>query len=328
MQCRRICTGVFSAAGVFLLIIDGQTAIKGAAEGIDICIRAVIPSLFPFFVLGNLLIGALLGCRLPLLTPLGNLFGIPKGTESLLLIGLLGGYPVGAQTIAQAYRSGQLTKQDARRMITFCNQTGPAFLFGILGNILSPAKAWLLWLIQIISALLVAKTIPSSESTALIKQKQPSTLPYAVNTAIRTMANVCSWVVLFRICIAFLDRWVLWFFPNSLKVGIIGLIELANGCLEIKKMTDPAVQMMLCSGILGFGGLCVTMQTVSVTSGLDLHLYFPGKILQASIAMLICWVLFPSGYLIPAVLLPILWICVIYLRKSENRGRNPVIIGV
>ena len=65
------------------LILDGRTAIDGARQGIELCLRTVIPSLFPFFVLSILLTSSLLGSSLIVLRPLGRLFGMPEGAEPL-----------------------------------------------------------------------------------------------------------------------------------------------------------------------------------------------------------------------------------------------------
>jgi hypothetical protein len=40
-----------SAAGMMLLILDSRTSAAAAAEALEICIRTVIPGLFPFFLL-------------------------------------------------------------------------------------------------------------------------------------------------------------------------------------------------------------------------------------------------------------------------------------
>ena len=73
-------------AGLLILILDASTAIKGVREGIDLCIRTVIPALFPFFVLSPMLTGAVTGVRIPAL----RFLGCPEGAESIYLIGLLG----------------------------------------------------------------------------------------------------------------------------------------------------------------------------------------------------------------------------------------------
>ena len=69
MSKRKILTASLSASGILLLILDGKTAISGASEGLQLCIRSVIPSLFPFFVLSNLLTGTLLGQDISVFRP-------------------------------------------------------------------------------------------------------------------------------------------------------------------------------------------------------------------------------------------------------------------
>ena len=156
------------------LILDGRTAIDGARQGIELCLRTVIPSLFPFFVLSILLTSSLLGSSLAVLRPLGRLFGMPDGTESLLIPAFLGGYPVGAQNVAAAFRSGQLTKPEAERMLSFCSNAGPAFLFGMAAAMF-PRRwmAWALWGIHIVGALFAALLIPSVIWTVIARSATP-----------------------------------------------------------------------------------------------------------------------------------------------------------
>ena len=170
MDKHNLRTAIAASAAMLVLILDGKTALTGASEGIGICLNTLIPSLFPFFLLSILLTGALGEQDIPLLRPVAKLCRIPNGAESLLAIGLLGGYPVGAQNVALAYRSGQLSKEQAARMITFCNNAGPAFIFGILGSIFSfPAVPWLLWTIHIISALLVGISLPDAQDLSAVQ---------------------------------------------------------------------------------------------------------------------------------------------------------------
>ena len=102
MKRRRLLTGIGGCIGLLVLILDAKTALQGARQGVELCLKTVIPSLFPFFVLSILLTSSLLGSRIPLLRPLGRLCGVPKGAESLLIPAFLGGYPVGAQSVPEA----------------------------------------------------------------------------------------------------------------------------------------------------------------------------------------------------------------------------------
>lgn len=333
---RKPYTGIWAAAGMLLLILDARTGFQGAAEGIRLCISSVIPSLFPFFVLSMVLTGAIAGSTWRGLRPLGRLCGLPKGAESLLVVGLMGGYPVGAQSIAQAYRAGSLNEQDARRMLGFCSNAGPAFVFGILGSMFStPWAAWLLWIIHILSAIAVGIILPGRSSrTAVPPAGQTLSLPEAVERSLKIMAGVCGWVVLFRMILAILNRWMLWMLPHNAQIAAAGLLELTNGCFRLPSIEEQGLRFLLASGFLACGGICVTMQTLSVTGALGLGQYIPGKLLQTGISLVLGGILqnlIFSGTdrspLLPVLMIPGLFVCgnIIYLRIT---GRNLKAVGV
>ena len=107
---NRIWTGIFASVGLLVLILDAKTGIQGASEGLELCIRSIIPSLLPFFVLSILLTSTLSGKKISVLLPLERLLRIPRGSGSIFIIGILGGYPVGAQSVAQSYKNGSIRK--------------------------------------------------------------------------------------------------------------------------------------------------------------------------------------------------------------------------
>ena len=327
MKRKPLWTGIGACAGMLILILDGKSALDGARTGIDLCLKTVIPSLFPFFVLSILLTGSLAGSFLPVLRPLGKLCGIPEGTESILLCGFLGGYPVGAQSVTSAYRSGQLSKTEAERMLAFCNNAGPAFLFGMAASVFNRQwMAWVLWGIHIASALTAAQFFPGNYAQRVtLSSKNQTSVTSALNMAIRVMASVCGWVILFRVMITFLTRWVLWVFPKAVQVGIIGFLELSNGCCELIALPDGTMRFLLCSGMLAFGGLCVTMQTLSVTGGLSLRHYFSGKLLQTLFSLLLtAAVVCGAGLPCCAALL----LFTLILRKTQKKSSIRQVVGV
>lgn len=300
-------TAAFASIGIFVLIFDSKTALLGAKKGLDICLNALIPSLFPFFFLSILLTGAVWRMKLSVLRPLGRLLRIPHGSEPIVLIGLLGGYPVGAQCVSQAYENGQLSAKAAERMLAFCNNCGPAFIFGIISTYFdSTWMLWVLWLIHILSALLVGITMPGrAESNCTVNERNIS-LTQALRRSIAVMAQVCGWVILFRMLICFLDRWVGFLLPDMAKPALWGLLELANGCFSLDCIEDVGARFMLCSALLSVGGLCVSMQTFGVVSAdISKRMYFPGKLLHCAYATIlscmVCSLLFDGNYLIATV---------------------------
>ncbi len=326
MRKKQLGTGIAAGIGMLILILDGKTALEGARAGVELCIRTVIPSLFPFFLLSILVTGVFMGGRLPGLAVLGRLFRIPIGAESLLIPAFLGGYPVGAQCIAQAVRSGQLDKDAGEQMLAWCSNAGPAFLFGMVSSLFPRAwMVWVMWGILILSALLVAWHFPRPHATAKLSPGKLPTLSSAMTSATRVMASVCGWVVLFRVLIAFLSRWVLWLLPTEGQAALSGLLELSNGCSALYAIQDIRLRFLLCAGMLSFGGVCVTMQTMSVASGLSMKYYFLGKILQTVFCLAISaaatygmWAAIP---LIPAAFL-------FRSGKKENSSSIPAVSGV
>jgi len=282
-------SSALAAFAMLVIILDTKTALFGANDGVQLCIRTVIPSLFPFFVLSGIINSQLLGRSVRLLRPVCKLCRISAGAESLLLLGFLAGYPVGAQMITQAYKQGKLSKNTAKRMLGFCNNAGPAFLFGMLSPLfVNPVVPWTLWGIHILSACIVGFLLPSQEdSICEIAKAEPITLPQALQNAVKIMAAVCGWVVLFRILLGFCERWFLWRFPKELQVLFCGLLELANGCVMLKQLPLVGMQFTMASVLLSFGGLCVGMQTCTATEGLGTGYYFPGKALQTSLSLLL-----------------------------------------
>lgn len=286
---KQKCVACFAGLAMAALILDAKTGLSGAADGITLCLQVVIPSLFPFFLVSMLLNSALLGRNILFLRPVGKLLRIPAGAESLVVVGLLGGYPVGAQSVSQACRDGQLDPKDGRRMLAFCSNAGPAFLFGI-GTRLFP-KLWIcfiLWAIHIASSWIVGFLTPGqARGESKLAASAALTLPQAMKKSLNVMAGVCGWVVIFRVMLAFFQRWFLWMIPIEVHLWLRGLIELSNGCCSLMETTSLGLRMVIFSGCLGFGGLCVVMQTYSVCDGMDIEWYLPGKITQSAISILL-----------------------------------------
>lgn len=271
---------------IIILILDAKTSITGAMDGVELCLRTVIPSLFPFFFLSGSVSSMLAGYSGKLLRPIGRICGMPKGAEPLFLLGITGGYPVGAQAIHTAYKAGQLLKSDAQRMLGFCSNAGPAFIFGMAGGLFENAAApWAIWGIIIISALLTGMILPgkSSQVCSITRNQKRG----ALEQALHAMAAVCGWVVLFRVLLTILNRWILWLLPNPLAILLAGFLELANGCIELHCAAQPLFRFVALSVILSFGGLCVGLQTKSVIGDLSCKTYFKGKFIQTILSLLL-----------------------------------------
>lgn len=298
---KRVWTLMGAAVGMLVLILDTKTAMSGAQDGIRLCLTAVIPSLLPFFFLSILLTDSLVGSSPSFLRILGRVLRIPAGSESIFLIGALGGYPTGAVCISKSYADGSLSRRDGERMLGFCSNAGPAFLFGIASGAFSQMIApWALWCFHLLGAIAAAITLPGDSRGSAVQIKgRPMSTSQALNRSLTIMARVCGWILLFRILIAFCNRWFLWYIETPLQVLFSGLLELTIGCTELQNIQCEGLRFILCSAMLSLGGICVAMQTVSAVGTLGLGMYIPGKLIQCFISTLAAAIfqqfVFPSG---------------------------------
>ncbi len=319
---KSLYLGIIAAFGMMLLILDTRTAIDGAAQGVEICIKTVIPSLFPFFFLSKIITSSADGFSAKIFRLIGKLCRIPEGSEIIVLLGLLGGYPIGAQMIENAVFNGSISPKDGSRMLGFCNNPGPAFIFGMTGCLFdAPYAPWLLWLIVILSSLLTGILLPGSSEKFCGTISLPT--DNYMTSALKSIATVCGWIVLFRVLLNILSRWVLWLFPVPFQILISGILEISNGCLGLNAIQNQASRFILAAVILCGGGLCVAMQTVSVSPSLQHRMYFIGKTVQLLIVIplsLVSAVIFfeatvkTSGIILSAVCI-VLLIAVLNVRR-------------
>jgi hypothetical protein len=174
-------------------------------------------------------------------------------------------------------------------MLGFCSNAGPAFIFGMGGCIFQRTEIlWVLWAIHILSALIVGAVLPAkSKCKCAPVISKTITITHALEKSLRTLASVCGWIIIFRVVVAFLSRWCLWLTGDTEQTLVTGLLELSNGCCALLNIPSDSARFVLCATFLGFGGVCVLMQTCSVTDGLGLGMYFPGKVMQATLSLLI-----------------------------------------
>lgn len=279
---------VLWAIAMLLLILDSKTVLAGGQAGIALCIQSVVPALFPFLVLSPIFTSELCRKRFRFLAPVEKILKLPVGGQALLITGFLGGYPVGAQCIAQSVSTGQISRESGRRMMRFCCNCGPGFVFGICGRYFSsPRSPWALWAIHILAALLVGTLLSGIEESFNGNPGTPKSLTQALPAAVRAMAQICGWVVLFRCGLEFANKWFLQDLCAPFQVLCGGILELTNGCCSLGSISNEDLRFILCEAMLSFGGLCVAMQTASVAGELGLRPYLSGKLLQTVFSVIL-----------------------------------------
>lgn len=290
---------------LILLVFRSNLAINGAKEGLALCLQVVIPSIFPF-----LFISAVLSSNFSfrVLGPLCRITGVPDNAQHILILGIIGGYPIGAQAVANAKKDGIISDKCAERLLGFCNNTGPAFIFGLLGAVLEHKFApILLWLIHIGSALMIGCTLPDKHAEKCEPDGiRKSNITAILRSSVTAMSLICGWVIIFRVLLSFLKPCVSGVLPGWLIVLMSGILELSNGCVALNTIDDPGFRFLCASIMLSLGGFCVFLQTHSVTSGIKLNTYLYGKLLQAVLSVCFSLIVVPFLYQTRLQIIPLI----------------------
>ena len=137
-----------------------------------------------------------------------------------------------------------------------------------------------------------------------------SILQNSIMTSISTVVMIGGFVILFSVIISILKNTgifdilsnmlspVLSAFniPNNFANGILsGIVELTNGVATISSIPIKkiSINIIICAFLLGFGGISILLQVLSITSTSDMSIkpYIIGKLLQGAFAALYTYLL-------------------------------------
>ncbi len=308
---RRTLALVGTLCALLTLLFSSPLVLERARYGLTLCAQLILPSLFPFFVL-SLLLTKLGFPRLLARFSAGaarRLFSVSGEGLAALFVGLCGGYPLGAACIAEQLRAGTIGREEAERLLGFCNNSGPAFLVGALGaGVFSSPAAGLLLYTAHIAAALVSGFLARDPSYNLHNSVYISTFkefyvvfPAAVKESVSAVLTVCGFVVCFSVLTGMLDArgWLgaaaAWLSVLSgwdervFRALLIGFFELGGGVGELRGLSSTPGHLALASVLVGWGGLSVHCQTAAVLSDCELSLgtHLRARLMSAALSALL-----------------------------------------
>ena len=318
---RNILT-IFFLFFTISLIIFSNSNLLAIKSGINLWATSVVPSLFPFFVSTELLMHTniinILGNILnKYMKPLFNVRG--EGAFAFIM-GIISGYPVGAKIATNFRKNNICSKEECERLLSFTNNSGPLFIIGTVGILMfgSSTIGLLLFITHILSCFSVGiifrfwkKNSSSNNLNSNLKSQSKyvsfsnlgEVLSLSITNSISTLLLIGGFVVLFSSILSILKSSgilnILYttispFFnfinvdSSFIKPLICGFFEITNGINSISQIACKklSINIIFTSFLLGFGGISVLLQVVSIVSKTDLSIkpYIYGKILQGIFA--------------------------------------------
>ncbi|HZJ78809.1 MAG TPA: nucleoside recognition domain-containing protein [Clostridia bacterium] len=285
----------------FCLIYAPEITANGVRQGLSLCSQVVIPSLFPFMVLSAFMIkSGLCGLIGNFFSPImKRVFKLPGIASGAIIMGALGGFPIGSKMTAQLYENGEISRNAAQRMMMFCVNAGPAFVIGAIGSTMLKSRqaGMVMFLSLSLSSLIVgvlsrfiAQDGDEIGNPVTVKTKgiQKSVVESVAEGA-SSILSVCSWIILFSCVCSLISA-----LPESfsgISVFLKSFFEVTSGSASAVK---EGVDIALITGIIGWAGVSVHCQVLEYVrqTKMRISVFLALRAVNGALASLISYELF------------------------------------
>ena len=336
--------GIYRSASFIAVILTmvgltmySSETVAAARAGVSLCTDLIIPSLFPFFVISSLSveIGLAEYAGIALEGFMRRLFCLPGACAPAFALGLIGGYPVGAKTAISIYEKKLCTKDEAERLLAFCNNSGPAFILGAVGaGMFGGGYAGiLLYLCHAAASITIGVLFRSYKREKRTDKKAPRTyvnvsrfsvaFVESVKGSFFSILNICAFVIFFSVAIKML--YLMHIIPAAAAIlggilspfgvtpadaeGLIaGFVEITSGLWSLTAASNSmSIRLAMAAFMLGWAGISVHCQVLAflVKSDLSAWPYIIGKMMHAAVSTVYVFIflrLFPMPITVSASL--------------------------
>lgn len=290
------------------MLLFPKKVLADSLAGLDLWFHTVLPSLLPFIILSNVLIGANVVSQL--MRPFSGFFrhvlGLsPEGGYAWLL-GLFCGFPMGARLTGDMYRQHRISREEAGYLLTFANQSSPMFLstYVVLHGLGDSPLTLPVFVIFYASAFLTSLVfrirsrrfgLPPSKPKKEVPEQTSygNLLDTSIMNGFEIITRLGGYIILFSILAGIVLQ-----LPAPLRTAapfLSGLTEITTGIHTISGTTLPLqVKFTAIVCCTAFGGFSTVAQTSCMLNGtgLSIFTYLKGKLVNAAVAGLLCLFVF------------------------------------
>lgn len=279
---------------VFLIFLHNQEVKEQIIFGTELWITKVFPSLFPMFILSELLIAYQFPDLLAKIfsTPFQKFFHATPYGAFAFFMSLISGTPSSAYIIKQLVLEKKITEEDANHLLTFTFFSNPLFLITMLSLLFPTKPNYILAIILIhyLTNLIIGKIlrpikIPNNFHS---KTKQnPKSLGSLLSKAIQNSMNTLL-LILGTICFYLMISCLIKTSNPPINLLSQGILELTQGLNALISYSTPLnVKAFLAISFISFGGLSIHTQIKSIIADTNIS-YFPflkGRILHVLLSL-------------------------------------------
>ena len=297
---------LISLITLFFLIeflIDSKNLITIFFNTITLCINNLLPSIFIFFLITDILNNYNFPVYLSKI--FGKLFSkiyrLPKESSYILFMSMSSGIPSNAKLIKEQLDNKIINHFEADKLLTMTHFSNPLFIIYTVGiNFFNNKKIGFIILIShfitnFIVGLLFRNIYHYESNNKIIISKPKNFISLLKDSFINTskiLINVFGIIILFAIITTTLNKYL---DLNSFsRVIINGLLEITTGLKYLSILNISKIKAaILATFFISFGGFSIHFQTMSILNKYKINyfIYLISRILHASISSLITYII-------------------------------------
>lgn len=299
---------LFLICSIFAIALGlrySELCAEGVRQGIELSVNKLIPSLFPFMVIAELIVSTN-ACELlsrALSKPFSKIFKISREGALPFLLGMLFGFPIGIKSAISLYECGKIDRSELIRLSLFTSIPSPAFFISAVGEGLFGSAIFgaVLYLIALFGSILIGffcrSLFQKERGIYFLAHKQQNVTSSAgfvtaVSSSAFSLISVSAFVVFFSMISAVLKYFFeLTSLNKILGACILGALEMTGGALTASTLGERGAP--LAAAILGFSGISVLCQFISIEKEHKLPImpYLLSKMLLAALEFLLSLVI-------------------------------------
>ena len=289
----------------FEILFNKLIIINTVMESLNIWVKAIIPSLFPFFVISDLLITYNFIDYIPnkIKKYICRLLNISDSALSILILSMVSGFPSNGRNTHNLYNKGKISKEEASYILMYTHFSSPVFILTTCSLIyLRSEKLGIILLLShylsniIIGILFRNINNPSLDNFTIKEHKSQN---FTINLIKSIRSSIDSLLLILGILTVFLiiSSLIINIIHSNLYTSAIirSILEMTLGLKYIASLNISMIhKVILFSAILSFGGLSVHMQVMAqiVEDKISCKYYLIGRVFQVLFSIVLSFIFY------------------------------------
>ena len=286
---------LFCFISIIFIFKNNKEVANIILEAVNLFFKKVFVSLFPMFILNDILINLNIPYYFYLL--FNKLFLKVFHTSGLgayvFIMSLISGTPSNAYILKELVELEKLSIEEANHFLTFTYFSNPLFLTVMLSTIFNARIVLKIILCHYIANIIIGILMRNKAPKIVTNQKytqnkSKSSIIKSINKSISTLLMILG-TICFYMLLTFIVTNLL---PDNplIKTLISGFLEITNGLNTITSLNIfIQIKEIIASAIISFGGLSIHTQIKAILENTNMNYsyFLKGRIMQSIISVIL-----------------------------------------